>query len=319
MKSIALTLLLAAFCILAPSSIAQTDEVRTVPLAVLNSVGRVHMGLTAQDIRVKGVKAEIRNVTFDAGPRRIILLLDMSGSMAEPLSSKVTKWDSAKEMAKGLLRITLAQDLVALDIFSDKEKQIVPFTHDFASIGAAIDGLATKPYGRTAASDALHAALLDFGESPAFGDSVIFVSDGELDSDPSHRPLDSRQPDVAARSARVFLLLTSGEWLAAAPDQFMGDVSILDFMIGTGGYSFVPKSAPDDWPSSEVYRSDPGQRMIALVDAVQGTYRVQLQLNEPIRKKQKLRFELAGDHQNKPTQLSLFYPRAIYPDVTQTP
>ena len=310
----ALLVFVGALCASTRPSFAQAAEVRTVPLAVLNPAGRVHVGLTAQDLRVKGINAEIRDVTFDAGPRRILLLLDMSGSMSEPTAGKVTKWDYAKEMAKGFLRATLPQNFVALDVFSDKEKQVVPFTHNFASISAALDALPAKPEGRTAAGDALHAALLDFGEAPAFGDSVIFISDGEFGPDPSHRSLFSLRADVAVRDVRVFLLLPSVSSVVETPEELMPDMNTFDFISGTGGYSFAPKVFPGDWPPSEIYRSDPGERIIALADAVQGTYRVQLQLTQPLRKKRDLHLETVGSDGKSIHGLFLYYPRVLYPD-----
>ncbi|MGH9865737.1 MAG: hypothetical protein ACRD4H_10020, partial [Candidatus Acidiferrales bacterium] len=114
MKRFALTsffaVLLAVFTI-APSACAQVGEMRTMPVVAMTSDGRVVEGLTAQNLRVKGVKATVTKVTFDAGPRRIILLLDISGSMGGPGDYyHKEKWDYAKEMVKAFLCGAPAQD-----------------------------------------------------------------------------------------------------------------------------------------------------------------------------------------------------------------
>src|SRR6185437_9558395 len=85
-------LLLAIFTV-PPPALSQIREVRTIPLVAMTHDGRVVGGLTAQNLRVRGINGRVDKVTLDAGPRHIILLLDVSGSMRE--ESDPSAWDKA--------------------------------------------------------------------------------------------------------------------------------------------------------------------------------------------------------------------------------
>ncbi|MGH9731848.1 MAG: vWA domain-containing protein [Candidatus Acidiferrales bacterium] len=322
---------------------------RTIPVVAMTRDGRVVEGLNVQNLRLRGIKATIENVTFDASPRRIILLLDISGSMDQ-------KWAQTKEMAKAFLDAAPTDDLLALYLFAEKDKQVVPFTHDFASIRTVIDALPepdSKPaknvYGaKTYPGDALNAVLAGAGKELGFGDSVIFFSDGEFeepDADTGKRSLDSLKAELGQRGIRVFLALAlldgpipQSMWQDDMPRSLLVQ-NIRDaaaFMGDTGGYSFVPARFPGESgadsqigysrvfpqigysgfsPQPQVFSVRPVQeRMAALNAAVHGTHRVQLQLDRPLRKRRSLQLELVNDKGKVLSGIFLFYPRNLYPD-----
>lgn len=329
----------------APPASSQIKEVRTIPLVAMTSDGQVVADLTTQNLRIKGIKATVKNITFDASPRRVILLLDISASMGEPRDYYgKEKSDYAREMAKAFLMEAPPQDLLALDVFAEKEREVVSSTHDFASIRTAIDALpkqSSKPaksrYGaRTYVGDALHTILSSTDGRLGFGDSIILFSDGEYDEmggvtgDTGKRPLDSVKKELAQRGVRVFLVLalTKGMHPSDFPNslfrQILGNVSA--FMVQTGGFSFAPESFsvdsigyPEIWQEPEIYRSSPlPKRMAALDAAIQGTHRLQLQSEQPIRKRRNLRLELINNKGNVVKTVLLLYPRNLYPDSPKT-
>ena len=323
--------LLAVFTV-APSAFSQVRELRTIPVVAMTQDGRVVQGLTARNLRVKGVKATIESVTFDAGPRRVILLLDISGSMGDPGDyHDRKKWDYAKDMAKAFLRNSSAQDLCALDVFAEKEKEIVPLTHDFASVLAAIDALPTPGSKRTKATyggmtyagDALNAVLRNAGQQLELGDSVIFFSDEEFEQlgiDTGKRSLDSLRAQIARRGVRVFLARPVVWGLPVEPDfhELSGINASVTFMRATGGFSFGPIEARELKWETQAYLSNPLQkRMAALNNAVQGTYRMELQLDQPLRKKRNLQLELVEANGKTVKSVSLFYPRTLYPNSSK--
>lgn len=307
--------------------------------------GRVVTGVTAQNLRVKELKATIQNITLDASPRRVILVLDFSGSMGESDYFRKQKWDYARETAKTFLTNAPAQDLLALDVFAEKEKEIVPFTHDFASIRAAIDALpkqgfkpAKTVYGtNTYVGDALHAILNDTEGKIGFGDSIILFSDGEYEemggfpgSDTGKHPLGSVKEELEQRGVRVFLVLAAMKRMGSSdlPESFFRQmlVNVAAFMAQTGGFSFASESFsldsaddPEIWQAPQIYRFSPlPKRMAALDTAIQGTYRLQLQLDQPLRKRRDLRLELINSKGKVLNTVFLFYPRSLYPDPPKT-
>ncbi|HET9803442.1 MAG TPA: vWA domain-containing protein [Candidatus Acidoferrum sp.] len=305
---------IALFLISAGPAPAQTSEVRTVPLAVLNSNGKAELNLTLRNIRIKEHGVVARKLTLDTSPRRIVLLLDVSGSMATMIdySKRVTTWDDARNLAEIFLRTRFRQDLVALDVFAEEEKQIVPFTHDFSSVQTAL-GAVPPPKGSTNAVHALRSVMRELGPSATFGDAVVFVSDGRL---PGRFP-DSLEGDACRHSVRVFLL-------SARVDQYLSDVdpgsgvtsgfeAETDFMITTGGFSFAPESVPDIQGISELVLADPVRRVEALSNAIHGTYRLELQLERPVLKKQKLELQIIDDAGKSMRGVHALYPHILYP------
>jgi len=196
MKGLAIVIVsaLLAPCVIPVSALAQNDEVRTVPLVVMNQSGQIIQNLTPQNVRIKGAKASVRSIALDTSPRRIILLLDMSGSMGETIdeNKRITTWDYTKDTAGVFLKTIFSQDSVALDVFADKERQVVPFTHDFTLIRAAINAL-PNPRGLTFAGNALQATLCDFGATVGFGDSIVFFPMGNSTATPATARLILRQ------------------------------------------------------------------------------------------------------------------------------
>jgi hypothetical protein len=300
----------------------------------MTPTGKVVANVAPQNLLIKGAAASVQQVVLDTSPRHIVMLLDISGSMEGVTTfSPQTRWDYAKEMAKAFLADTSKQDFVALDVFGAKEKQIVPFTHDLASISDAINELPTpdskaarmRYKNRTAAGDTLDSILRRDGAIFGFGDAIVFFSDGEFgDPDGIGQDVNSMRGELERRNVRVFLVLalqTRSNGPFEPPYDFnvatVGDS--FSFMAETGGFSFVPAVFPAS-PALPVYRQDPmNQRVAALCNAIQGTYRLHLQLEKSSHKRQKLRLDLV-DNQGKPMHnVFLYYPRNLYLDVASKP
>jgi len=304
-----------------PSSLAQTNEIRTLPLAVLNSKGQAELNLTARNIRIKGHGVVVRSLALETKPRRIVLLLDVSGSMATLIdySKRISIWDDARNMAEMFLRTRFRQDLLALDVFAEEEKQIVPFTHDFDSVQNALADV-PQPRGNTAAANALSSALRELGPSTTFGDAVVFLSDGQFEG----RSLDSLEAGACRGSVRVFLLsprVDPYRYRVAPGSSVTSEVEAeTTFISTTGGFSFAPESVPDVDGVSELVLADPVRRVEALSNAIHGTYRLELQFERPVLKKQRLELEIIDDAGKAARGVFALYPHALYPSVdSKTP
>lgn len=307
-------LLLAIFTV-PPPAFSQIREVRTIPLVAMTHDGRVVGGLTAQNLRVRGINGRVDKVTLDAGPRHIILLLDVSGSMRE--ESDPSAWDKARELANAFLEQVSPEDWIALDVFAEREKEIVPFTHDFASIRAAIQSLpspgskqANHVYGdMTFAGDAIAAILYKPNLTMGFGDSIVFFSDGRLtgnDAADSKLPLGSICPELERRQVRVFLALASSKTAVQLRlgDLGPGESAVTDakrLVAMTGGATFEPIM-----PLAE--------RMATLYLVIQGTYRTELQLEQSLPKKKRLHLTLVDEKGKAIHNIILFYTEDLVPD-----
>lgn len=330
----------AALCVATPLLPQQRNEIRSVPLTGVTEKGQILAGLQAQSFRVKYGTAAVKGMTLDAAPRRIVLLLDMSGSMLNE-EPKNSKWQNARQMAKAFLVHLPASDWVSLCLFATNEKEIVPFTHNLNSIQKAIDNLPdpdSKPveriYGRmTYFGDAIAAILAADHEPATFGDSIVVFSDGEFGSEGKVEMGKLLRP-LLARGMRVFLVAADPQ-LTISRGLAVGHTSVFssllfdggpdsrelaeseqleysaEFALATGG---VAIEAEPLGPYSDAFNPDSVDRMMAeTAQLVQNTYQVELSFENPLQKKRKIDLELV-DTRGKPNRkIMLLYPRSLEP------
>src|SRR5512139_2493676 len=90
-------------CTFVPSLESQetTRTERTILATVIDEQGSIVKGLTAGNFRGKfrGKPVQINSVKFDSGPRRVVILLDASGSMVTS-----PKWALARALAQDRAR-----------------------------------------------------------------------------------------------------------------------------------------------------------------------------------------------------------------------
>lgn len=127
-------------------------------------------------------------------PGRMILLLDSSGSMAEPAGGGGTRIEAARSALRTVVDGLPADSEVGLRVFgatvfsrgdrgacTDSQLVVEPATENRADLAAALDDY--RPYGETPIPHALEEAAADLGsEGPR---SIVLVSDGESTCSPT--------------------------------------------------------------------------------------------------------------------------------------
>lgn len=129
----------------------------------------------------------------EAGLGRMVLLLDSSGSMAEPAGGGQSKIEAARTALHTVIEGLPDQAQVGLRVFgakvfsrtdkgacTDSQLVVPPGTDNRADLSAAVGKY--KPYGETPIPYALQQAAKDLGEEGAR--SIVLVSDGESTCDP---------------------------------------------------------------------------------------------------------------------------------------
>lgn len=278
------------------------------------------LGLKTDQIRVRGVEADW-HLTFDDGPRRILVLLDVSGSMEE-----ISRWKRARTFVRTFLGFLEPEDEIALHVFAERHQVVVPFTRQSEAITVALDSL-PRPGSRqskvrfgddTALADALLAAA---GTSLHFGDSILLVSDmiGQDSSDARPETIAVKLVDDGIRLF-YFNIYRPGEPLYAPPF----DNPALKLVEGTGGKYF------SQWHSPVRATFNPIESPHYLYDdfpavarktyiAIKYIYRLELHLREPLKKKRKLRVEARDKRVKKQFKLEFFYPKVLYPQSSHRP
>lgn len=338
------------FCLgaLPCSTNAQAPEMHILPVTVVTADGKPVTNLQSHNVHIHGDGVHVKSFSLDAGPRRIVLLLDTSGSMGTNDDGK-PRLAIASELMNLFLGIVPAGDSLALYQFADSPREVVAFTHDAAAIRQAISSIPPDRerdmVGRTNIRDALNAILTNPQESLVFGDSIVIFSDGEWNSDEDkRRSLASLASALVQDGIRIFLVLaqeksaisselqtasTGINQVVPAPGHLplqnpsMGITfdygsRIVDsesFVDAVGGESFAPADQSNVLQSTTVFRSDDlGQRMKSLCAAVQSAYRLELEVSGPLRSKKRLHLNLV-DGRGKPLHnVVVLSPEFVYPE-----
>ncbi len=119
------------------SSVGQTPPVQVAHILLVNVLdqkGRSIRDLTKENFRVKvnGKPAEVVESTYSIAPRRIVVLLDTSGSMASENYS--AKWQVARETLATLLSQSPPETQIAMLTFSSQVNDVIDFSRGRTAI-----------------------------------------------------------------------------------------------------------------------------------------------------------------------------------------
>jgi hypothetical protein len=294
---------------------------RIVPVTVMDSAGRPILGFAPADFQSKfrGKPIKILSIIPDDRPRRVVILLDTSGSMSgEPRGHK---WEIARAIATHLVDAHLPSTSLALLFFSDQVHEQIGFSDGIPTVAKRLLDISANPdyvkknvLGTTALYDAVLAAL-HLLDAPGFSDSIYLITDG---GDNKSR---SNQRDV--RRA----LVSSGVRLHASvlaptddrvPEDLLGLSDITEMTTATGGVVLGPvgrKRAPHvmsfDLNQEERQALSVGLRYLEA--DVLSNVRVELELPETPNKWGEWSLELSHEKQKQFKHVSIAYPRDLAP------
>jgi len=201
---------------------------------VLDQKGRSIRDLTKENFRVKvnGKPAEVVESTYSIAPRRIVVLLDTSGSMASENYS--AKWQVARETLATLLSQSPPETQIAMLTFSSQVNDVIDFSRGRTAIDEWLKhgpSQRSDIRGGTAFFDAAVAAAKLF-QPPREGDAIYAITDG---GDNRSILTERRTEKLLADSGiRLFLFLFYEPfWL-----DLQQSGTVVDLMHETGGYAF---------------------------------------------------------------------------------
>jgi hypothetical protein len=186
-------------------------------------------------VKVNGQLAEIRDVSYSLAPRRMVALLDMSGSMAGESGDK--RWRITSDAVEDLLKDSPADVPIALMTFSENVHDTFDFSQSRASISAWLGRGVTKQgdsrvHGRTAIFDAILAAKQLLGTIQP-GDSIYLITDAGDNS--SHIHGRAVRKLLVDSQIRLFVFLLSEP---SPGDMNAGSDSLKEIARATGGFVF---------------------------------------------------------------------------------
>ncbi len=315
------TCLLAGVCARAEPSTCGSNH-RVVPVNVLDKEGNQVWGLTAADFRAefRGQPVQMVSVEKDTKPRRVIILLDASGSMM----TLPAKWTLARLVAADLATHAPTQFEVSLMAFASQvflkvtpgegRKAIAERMVDFPSD----EYKKTPKSGRTGLFEAIEEAAEELMRP---GDVLYVITDGQDNaSHISHRKLEQ---DLLAMGARVFGFVFAWRGLRLATNQpVQGPSEAYQLFESSGGNQV---SFPHDRPAVDrreanfVYNLDPGQRselaavVRKLYPQMAEFYGVEVGLPLGVDKARGWKLEVVDAQGKRRKDLTVLYPRKLVP------
>jgi hypothetical protein len=275
---------------------------RSIPVTFIKNIPTAPpMRLQDLQVAVKGDPASIISLVGDEGTRRVILLIDTSGSMGLPEGRR--GWGIGLQVAKFAADAIPPGAPVALGTFSE-HLQVSEFP-DGNGLSKPLLALGKlQPYHRTALYDVVSNASSLF-KTPQFGDAIYVVTDG-TDNHSSIR-LPQLENELIAHGVRVFVFLVTNEFRTPEERQAPDDMAELARKTGGGLISL---------PWSEKWFTKPEAASLAksIREQVAAPNRMELQLTNPLYKPGKLSVTLASGAKKAYT---VVYPRLLEPCSTR--
>ena len=308
--SVGQVLLLAHACASAQSS--------SLPIQILTFGVRDQQGLFVGNVRpeqvaVEGLPVSIESLQLDNAPRRILLLLDASGTMG---GHKTLSWSNVKQFA---VRFTLQRkedDSIGLDAYAEKDEILSSFTRDSQFLITQTERYAGSGKGRKMLGCALTEVLSRQEDGLRFGDVVVLVSSGER-SDADKSDFIQIRDDLIRKGIRICLVRVPSVLERGALKE-VTDLS--KFVKESGGIELNMTSPMQKVEFGNGVRLDPEaieSTAKAAYDFSRTYYRLGLKLIQPTSKLQKVHLEILGQRKERMKRLKLNYPAYLVPVTSQ--
>lgn len=288
----------------------------TLLVNVLDRNGNAVQNLSKNSFRVrlKGKRVEVLDARFVVAPRRIVVLLDLSGSMAGEESA--AKWQIAREAVQDLLTSSPPEVPLAMLTFSDRVRDVFDFRQGRGAIAAWLQGRPVRaPIGKEARRTALFDAVLsalNMLQPYRTGDAVYAITDG----DDNMSQATFARVKAALLASRVRLFAFFFQESVPASLQQKAD-SFFDMIGDSGGLALGVagrhKSYEPSWQFDYVNDSDSQETVKrctrALNALVNGFWT--LDLSSPRLKGGRIRLEVTDEEGKVRNDLRLIYPYAL--------
>jgi hypothetical protein len=234
-----LTFGLAALLLLSvPRALPAQDDpcsTRTVFASVVDKGGLPVSGLTAANFRAKirGQPVEILSAVRDLSPRRIVLVLDVSGSVASGHRREVVG-----TLAEDLFRYAPVRSSLAMVIFASTVIDSSSFADGPVAMARKLSALrntddaAPKGFRKTALYDAILRGLAELVPRQA-GDVIFAITDGG-DNASAAKWRDVEEA-LASAKVRLFATVLTSVGRFVMPEDDEGSIRLRKMVKTTGG------------------------------------------------------------------------------------
>jgi von Willebrand factor type A domain len=294
---------------------------RSLPVYVLTSDGGAVTGLGPTNFEgsYRQKPVHIVSAAIDGQPRRVLLLLDSSGSM---FSSPRDDWNLALHVAGILLTQFPPQTPIGVAVFADRMDRAVGLTTDRQQVEQELAELRAGrklfPAGprSTALWDAIRGGLAMFG-TPQQGDVIYVITDGQDDSSRTEPTALERM--LLSAGVRVFALELFDAGFPRGKSH--GTQDFIEFVTTTGGFALSPTRAQNVGSGGDSYAltgksGQPTRLRMSLalqLQQIMAFERLDIELPEPLDKPHEWDLKVTNLGELKTRSVSVIYPRKLLP------
>lgn len=292
---------------------------RSIPVNVLTQDGKIVTGLDAASFRgsYRHKPVRILSTTRDEQPRRILMLLDSSGSMTEHRDD----WTVVLNIADAVVTHMPPQTPIGLAAFAVKIDRSVELTSNRQKLEQELTelrrGSKLFPKGprKTALWDAIQSGLAMLG-APQEGDVIYVISDGEDNSSKTNPPVLERT--LLSAGVRLFALeLYDAEFADEIMEGSTGPQHLVDFVTTTGGLPLILPRNQQAYGYALADKSGKptllGRSLALQLQQITAFERLEIELPEPIDKPRDWDLKVTNLGEFKARNLTVVYPRKLLP------
>jgi len=328
----ALRLLPVILCLSAAPLVAQDDPclVRTIPVTAIDAHGNPVQELQASNLvgKLRGQPVEILSATLNTRPRRIMVVVDMSGTMLEPSAGK---WPVTRTMLEDVGQAAPIPGQIGMEFFAENVFGAVSVSPNPESVrmrvawlqSAKAEDLVPKGEQKTALWDALWQAT-DQLTPPRPGDVIYVLTDGG--DNRSHHTDKELEEKLLSRGIRVFAFIPTVPMAlrARTPEEESGPRPLKRILYSTGGslIYLCPDPRETNCEGFPNYSGDwtKSKKRSLLLDAAHRLYQemavyydVAVRFPTPVEKMSKWDLALTDDRSHKRKDIELLFPHRLPP------
>jgi hypothetical protein len=288
---------------------------RSIVVSVFDARGSAIAQLSKESFRVRlnGKPVAVLDARYSVAPRRIVILLDMSGSMI----GDNPKWMIARDAVEDLLAQAPADAPVAMLTFAGGTQDVFDFPQGHKAIAKWLEGGPTqrpslKQPARTALFDGILEALRLLGAVQP-GDAIYAITDGGENA--SHASAAKARAAILQSGTRLFTFLFAEDlepvWQREYRNFFL---SIVD---DSGGLSCGVAERPfRSWFDIEyAYGKDAREKAKLCTQGVgaqvRGSWTLDIETPPPERSR-KVRLEVVSSEGRARKDVGIAYPRFLF-------
>jgi len=294
---------------------------RAIPVSIFNRGNASAPEFTSRDFTgsFKGKSVHVNSIIPDPGPRRVIILLDISGSMLG--STTDADWNFPLDIAEILLVKMPPNTQIGLAVFATELGHVVALTNDRKKLNQELEVVRKSRWQfgdrNTAIWDAILAGAKMF-DSPQVGDALYLITDG-FDNKSEHSAQNAVQ-ELFCNGIRLFPFVLADRRKTdheIRPSSFSAHLKLTDMATDTGGLSATAmRPSSSDFQKWEfVDKSGNPTELTASLFAqyqqILNVYRMSIDIPGGLEKPEAWHLDFDGLGKSARSNLLLLYPQKI--------